>query len=59
VSEEVIIMERHIYVNGQFWDRVSNTAEEVARSCGAVIEKVEPYHSVVLGECENVYLRID
>jgi len=52
-------MERYIYVNGQFWDRVSNTAEEVARSCGAVIEKVEPYHSVVLGECENVYLRID
>lgn len=52
-------MERYIYVNGQFWDRVSNTAEEVARDCGAIVERVEPYNCSICGKCENVYLKLE
>lgn len=49
-------MERFVYLNGSFFDRVSNTAEEMARSLGAKIEKVVPRHSITMGDCEDVYL---
>jgi hypothetical protein len=50
-------MERFVYLDGSFFDRVSNTAEEMAHSLNAVVESVEPYHSAVCGQSENVYLR--
>ena len=49
-------MERFVYLNGNFFDRVSNTAEEMARSLGAKTEKVVPRHSVAVGDREDVFL---
>ena len=49
-------MERFIYLNGEFFDRVSNTAEEMARSLKATILKVEPFNHPICGPSENVYL---
>jgi hypothetical protein len=49
-------MERYIYLDGEFFDRVNNTAEEMADSLGARIEKVEPYDCPMCGDSEKVYL---
>lgn len=49
-------MERFIYLNNQFIDRVSNTAEEMAKSLKAEIERIEPFNDAICGESEKVYL---
>lgn len=50
-------MERFVYLDGSFFDRVSNTAEEMAHSLNATVEAIEPRLSAVCGLCEDVYLR--
>ncbi len=50
-------MERFVYLNGVFFDRVSNTAEELACSLNAWIARVEPFEDVICGPSERVYLR--
>ena len=49
-------MERFVYLNGKFLDRVSNTAEEMAKSLNAEIERIEPFNDAICGESEKVYL---
>jgi hypothetical protein len=49
-------MERYVYVNGVFFDRVSNTAEEMAKSLGKKIDRVIPYNCAICGPSEKVYL---
>lgn len=45
-------MERYVYLDGIFWDRVSNTAAECAISLNAKIERIQ-----IIDEYEiNVYL---
>jgi len=50
-------MERFVYLNGEFFDRVSNTADEMARSLGATVEAIKPRISETCGPCADVYLR--
>jgi len=49
-------MERFIYINGAFFDRMSNTPEEIARSLKATILKVVPFDHSICGASEKVYL---
>jgi hypothetical protein len=49
-------MERYVYVNGVFFDRVSNTAEEMAKSLDKKIDQVIPYNCAICGPSEKVYL---
>ncbi len=50
-------MERFVYLDGDSFDRVSNTAEEMARSLHAWIARVEPFNDPICGPSERVYLR--
>ena len=50
-------MERFVYLNGEFFDRVSNTAEEMAKSLNAEVIEIISYQDVICGLSENVYLR--
>jgi hypothetical protein len=54
---EEALMERFVYLNGQFFDRVSNTAEEMVKSLKAEIERIEPFNDAICGESEKIYLR--
>ena len=49
-------MERFIYVDGMFFDRVSNTASEMARSLNAMIESVRLFKDPICGLSEEVKL---
>lgn len=50
-------MERYVYLNNKFFDRVCNTAEEMARSLKAEIVSVKPYNCPMCGQSEIVHLR--
>ncbi len=48
---------RFVYLDGEPFDRVSNTAVEMARSLGAWIVRVEPFDDPICGPSERVWLR--
>lgn len=49
-------MERYVYVNSIFFDRVSNTAEQMAKSLDKKIDRIIPHNCAICGPSENVYL---
>ena len=49
-------MERLVYLNGEWWDRVSNTPDEVAKELGAEIEYTKILDDTLLGTFEEVSL---
>ena len=42
-----------------FFDRVSNTADEMAVSLGLEVLEVIPHYEPIIGECETVILKRD
>lgn len=51
------IGERYVYLDGEFLDRVSNTAQEMAQSVTAEIVSVERFEHNITGMSEKVMLR--
>ena len=51
-------METFAYIDGQFWDRVSNTPEEVAQSLGARVVSQEEFVHGVCGPSIRCELRL-
>ena len=50
------IGDRYYYLNGKFYDRMSNSPKEVALALDAKIVRIEPYEDPIIGPTENVYL---
>ena len=50
-------MERFVYLDGEFFDRVSNTAGEMARSLDTDILSIEQFKDSICGLSEKVFLK--
>ena len=50
-------MERWVYLDGKFLDRMSNTPEQIATSPGAEIVSVSTFTDRICGKSERVYLK--
>lgn len=51
-------METFVYLNGKFWDRVSNTPEEMAKSLGAELVSQEEFDHEICGRSIRCQLSI-
>ena len=50
-------MERYIYLDGKFVDRVSDSPKKIAKCFGCEIDRVEKFEDAVCGKSERVYLK--
>jgi hypothetical protein len=50
-------METYVYLDGEFWDRVSTGPEAVARALGAEVESLEETRDPVCGRALRLELR--